>query len=235
MEKSSGKLKGLKQLVPANLKSAVKKAILDRKFRSAIRQVSSLPQGQTPSREVLMELQVGWGNEGFAARTDYLEEVARRAATTRGPILECGSGLTSILLGLLAGRRGVETWSLEHIPEWRARVEGALRRYDVPGVHIQLSKLRDYEGFAWYDPPLASMPQQFQLVICDGPPGATAGGRYGLLPVLGERLSTQSVILLDDSDREGEAEVLQRWMTEDKWKASQQKTETGAYAVLTRE
>jgi hypothetical protein len=78
------------------------------------------------------------------------------------------------------------------------------------------------------------MPLEFRLVICDGPPGATAGGRYGLLPVLGERLAAEATILLDDSDREGEAEVLQRWMAEDNWKVSQQKTATDAYAVLTR-
>jgi hypothetical protein len=47
-------------------------------------------------------------------RYDYLEEVIDRAARTSGPILECGSGLTSLLLGLYAGpsqcpRRG--RWS----------------------------------------------------------------------------------------------------------------------------
>jgi hypothetical protein len=234
MEKSSGKFKPLKRLVPASVKSKVNKAILDSKFRSAIREIASLSEGQSPSREMLTRLQAGWGNEGFAARTDYLEEVARRAVETPGPVLECGSGLTSILLGFLAGRRGVETWSLEHFPEWLARVRATLERFKVPGVHVELSRLRDYDGFAWYDPPLASLPHEFQLVICDGPPGATAGGRYGLMPVLGERLSAESVILLDDSDREGEAEVLQKWMTEDNWKASQQQTATGAYAVLMR-
>src|SRR3954468_15119756 len=120
MEKSSGKFKPLKRLVPASVKSKVNKAILDSKFRSAIREIASLSEGQSPSREMLTRLQAGWGNEGFAARTDYLEEVARRAVETPGPVLECGSGLTSILLGFLAGRRGVETWSLEHFPEWLA-------------------------------------------------------------------------------------------------------------------
>ena len=233
MNASSIRFGPLKRFVPAPLKRAAKEALLDRTLRNAIRRVADLPLGVVPSRELLGDLLVGWGNEGFAAQTDYLEEVSRQAARTSGPVLECGSGLTTIMLGLLAGRRGVQTWSLEHFPEWQARVTSVLERFEIPNVHICSAPLRSYGEFAWYDPPLAELPQEFQLVICDGPPGSTAGGRYGLLPVMGERLPAEAVILLDDATRPGEVEVLRRWTSETKLSVSS--LEENKFAVITRE
>jgi hypothetical protein len=233
MSTSSIRLGQLKRLVPAPLKRAAKEALLDRTFRKAIRRVAELRLGVVPDRELLSELLAGWGNEGFAAQTDYLEEVCSQAARTSGPVLECGSGLTSVMLGLLAGRRGLQTWSLEHVAEWRSRVTNVLERFEIPNVQICGAPLRSFGEFDWYDAPLALMPKEFQLVICDGPPGSTAGGRYGLLPVIGERLPAASVILLDDAGRPGEVEVLQRWASETKLRVFS--PVENSFAVITRE
>ncbi len=223
----------LKALVPRAVKRSVKRALLERKFARAVRAIEALPPGRMPTRETLRELQEGWTNRGFAAKYDYLEEVAKRVAETDGPVLECGSGLTTVLSGLLAGRRGVETWSLEHIPLWRDRVAERLRRYRIRGCSVRLVTLRDYEGFSWYDPP-SDLPAQFRLVICDGPPDSTPGGRYGLMPVLGERLPPGALILLDDAGRESESEVLRRWEAESKVSTSLVESPTGTFAVVTR-
>jgi hypothetical protein len=223
----------LKRLVPASLKRAAKEALLDRTFRNAIRRVAELPLGVVPDRELLNHLMAGWGNEGFAAQTDYLEEVCSQAARTSGPVLECGSGLTSVMLGLLAGRRGVQTWSLEHVAGWRSRVTNVLERFEIPNVQICGAPLRSFGEFEWYDALLAEVPKEFQLVICDGPPGSTAGGRYGLMPVMGDRLPAGSVILLDDAKRPGELEVLQRWASETRLRVSS--PDENSFAVLTRE
>jgi glycosyltransferase involved in cell wall biosynthesis len=228
----------LRRLVPALLKRAVKQKLLERKLERAVARVRSLPLGQVPSAEMLLELQAGWSNEGYAARSDYLEAVAKIAATTSRPILECGSGLTTILVGLLAGRRGVKTYSLEHFPEWRARVTATLEQLQIAQVQVCSAPLREYHGFSWgfswYDPPLAELPPEFGLVICDGPPGTTAGGRYGLMPVLGERLPPGAVILLDDTERPSEVEVLSRWAAETSIDVSMRETPSGSFAVVTR-
>jgi hypothetical protein len=235
VDKSVNTFHQLKRWVPRSWKRAAKEAIRDRAFRLAIRQIAGLPLGEIPPLEVLQRLQFGWGNEGFAAQTNYLEEIARRAATTAGPILECGSGLTTILMGLLAGQRGIETWSLEHIPDWRARVVHSLEQFEIPHAHVCSVVLRDYDGFSWYDAPLTELPKEFQLVICDGPPGETRGGRYGLLPVLGTRLPAGSVILFDDATRPGEAEVLRRWITEASMDVAMREAGNGSFAVITRD
>lgn len=75
------------------------------------------------------------------------------------------------------------------------------------------SPLKDYGDFCWYDAPLESMPDSFSLVICDGPPGATKGGRYGLVPFMRDRLRSGCVILLDDAEREEERTIAARWQS----------------------
>jgi hypothetical protein len=234
MDKSAFMPARMKRLVPAPLKRAARETLSNWTFRRAMQRIIKLPVGAVPTLEMLRDLLVGWGNEGFAAEPDYLAAVAQAAATTSAPILECGSGLTTILLGVLAGRRGIETWSLEHIPGWRSRILGVIDQFKIPGTHVCLAPLRDYKGFAWYDAPLDEMPERFQLAICDGPPGATAGGRYGLLPVLGHRLPAGSMILLDDANRAGEAEILNRWAAEAKMSVSLRRAASGSFAVIMR-
>lgn len=221
----------VKRLVPSSVKKAAKQVLLEQALRSAMRRVAALPEGEVPSRELLAELLTAWSNDGFAADLDYLEEVARRAASVEGPVLECGSGLTTLLVGMLAGRRGFETWSLEHHPEWHARVGAALKEHNVPRARLALAPLKSYGGFSWYDPPLAEMPEAFRLVVCDGPPGTTPGGRYGLLPVMRERLPAGSLILLDDANRPEEQEALSRWTDEYALTFEMRETVEGAYAV----
>ena len=237
MTDSDQNINQLKRLIPRSVKRAVRRtyerAVKKQVFRRAMSQLMALPEGVKPTRSLLSDLQNGWGNESFAARTDYLEEVAARALASGGPILECGSGLTTILLGWLAGRRGIETWSLEHMPDWHARMSMTLQRYKIPNANVCLAPLREYNGFSWYDPPLVKLPPSFHLVICDGPPGTTPGNRYGLLPVLGDRLKTDSVILLDDANRPAEEAVLNRWSTEANIKVRMSDTGTGSFAVIT--
>ena len=223
-----------KKWVPKSLKRPVKKLLLRRQLRNAVKAIDKLPDGQIPNRQQLSKLIAGWSNEGFAANLEYLEAVAKNSLKTQGPILECGSGATTILLGILCGKRNIEVWSLEHSHEWRERVTEALKENGISGMHVCSSSLKEYGEFVWYDPPLAQMPKEFSLVICDGPPGTTKGGRYGLLPVMGSRLPPGSYILLDDAGRPGEVELIKRWEKEAGFKTDFIKTQDSDYAVMRR-
>jgi hypothetical protein len=225
----------VKKFVPRAIKQPVKNMLLRRQLRAAIKTIGNLPDGQMPSRQLLAELMAGWSNEGYAANLEYLEAVAGASLKTAGPVLECGSGATTILLAILCGKRNVQVWSLEHFPEWGERVSETLKENGLSsGVHLCASPLKDYGDFAWYDPPLAQMPPEFSLVICDGPPGATKGGRYGLLPVMGRRLPRGATILLDDAGRPGELELIKKWELEAGFKTELIKTEASEYAVMRR-
>jgi hypothetical protein len=88
-----------------------------------------------------------------------------------------------------------------------------LRLESVQVVHAPLTPEAD--GYSWYstDAVRDRLPARFDLVVCDGPLGTTPGGRFGLLPVLHERLDG-AFILLDDASRPGEQDVLDRWKAE---------------------
>jgi predicted O-methyltransferase YrrM len=197
------------------VRNRTKAHIRDYCFRRALSQISSLPLGEFPNHRLLQRLWTGWGNQSYSGHPEYLEEVIRRAATTTDPVLECGSGLTTVLLGLFAGRRGVRVWTLEHDPEWYERMAKALHRFRIEGVELIFAPLRNYGEFCWYDAPTATMPKRFGLVVCDGPPQKTTeGDRYGLIPVMRDRLNAGSVILFDDVKTEGSDPIVSRWVQE---------------------
>lgn len=166
-----------------------------------------------PGNPVLVDLIYGWGNEAWSALDEYLAACIHHALRSDGSTLECGSGLSTILVGAIAKKRGKSHWVLEHSAEWIMRVRRFLKRYDLDTVVLCETALRDYGSFSWYDAPVELMPD-FDLIICDGPPGRTTGGRYGLVPIMKERLTPGCVILLDDADREQERAIADRWKTE---------------------
>jgi hypothetical protein len=179
-----------------------------------MRKLETSLEAGLPAEQVLDDLVYGWNNGGWLALHDYLMACVVEARRATGPILECGSGLTTLVVGAVARETGNELWSLEHLPEWRAKVSTELRRFKIGSVRLCDAPLVTYPGFTWYEPPLASMPEAFSLVVCDGPPAETPGGRYGLLPVMRDRLAPDAVILLDDLVRVDEQEVVNRWVSE---------------------
>jgi hypothetical protein len=204
----------IKKLIPSSVKEAVKGLERERRMRAAVDGLRRLPEGEAPADALLSEFESAWGADGFRAVGGFLGEVTRRAALTRGPILEAGSGLTTLLLGLLAGRRGVGVYTLEHLPEFHAQTRKKLERHSIPNVNLTLAPLRDYGEFGWYSPPLEDFPRDIRLVIADGPPGDTKGGRFGLMPVMRPHMAEDVTILLDDAERPDEQECLRRWREE---------------------
>lgn len=149
-----------------------------------------------------------WSNGGWTGNPRYLREVAVRCHQSDGPILECGSGLTT-LIAAVYGR--FPCWSLEQREVSRRRVERVARWAGLT-VHTLLVPLEAMDGFTWYSVP-SQLPDHFSLVICDGPPGTTEGGRYGLMPILGDRIAGGTIIL-DDTDRIEEQDIVRRWQQE---------------------
>ena len=204
----------IKKVLPSSFKEKIKSIDRERRLGAAMRKLNSAAENGVPGRDVLAELGRAWGDDGFRAVGGYLEEVARWASEARGPVLEIGSGLTTLILGAVAGRRGIPVWTLEHHPQFFRQTQETLHRYGVPNVHLTLASLYDYGEFCWYDPPLDALPGDFLLVVADGPPGDVKGGRFGLLPVLRSHFAPGVVILLDDAERPDEKAVLLKWENE---------------------
>lgn len=204
-----------KRVIPNRVRDRIRDARRRFVFWRAMKRYLRDPKASTETgSRVLADLNYGWGNEGWSASSDYLTSCIDRALTSPGPILECGSGLSTILIGAVAHQRGINYWVLEDSQEWADKVQKCLIRYGFSSVKLCTKPLKNYVDYCWYDPPLKSMPAAFSLIVCDGPAGSTPGGRYGLVPVMRNQLSKDCVILLDDAGREEELSIVSRWKSE---------------------
>jgi Methyltransferase domain len=200
--------------IPHQIRSKLEGRDRDAVFREAMQQFLKDPAACAyPGNPVLIDLIYGWGNEAWSARDEYLVSCINHSLTSDGSILECGSGLSTILLGAIAKKQGQDHWVLEHKPKWSKKVQGYLDAYKLDSV-LYTKPLKEYSHFCWYDVPFDKMPENFFLVVCDGPPRRTKGGRYGLVPIMRERLKSGCIILLDDAGRDEELTIAKRWAGE---------------------
>ncbi len=181
-------------------------------WRAMRRLLREVPQeSQAFNSDLLSDLVQGWGND-WSAQREFLTACLQQVRATRGPVLQCGAGLSTLLIGAVAQRMQLTVWTLEHDVAHAARVQGFLDRYGLRNVRLCVAPLRSYGDFDWYEPPaFDAIAGKFSLVICDGPAVETYGGRYGLLPVMGEKLSADCTILLDDATRPSERWIASRW------------------------
>lgn len=172
---------------------------------------------------LLRRLRWAWANPNSGA-VEYLVAVADAAATTRGSVLECGSGLSTIVIGAISERTGNPVVSLENSSWWARHVQWCLKLARAQNVDYRVRGLRNFGDFDWYD--LGAPVDDVTLVICDGPISTSRGGRFGLLPVCGDQLAPNPRILLDDFDRPSERQVVQRWADEFGWSLEREYTST---------
>ncbi len=146
-----------------------------------------------------------------------LDEVYARPADVT--VLECGSGASTLYIALALAERGLggQVIALESDPAFAEETRAQLRRHgadrcatviDAPLVEQEIGG----EQRLWYD--LAALPEPagIDLLFVDGPIGGTSPlARYPALPVLGARLNPAALVVLDDTDRADEKEILRRW------------------------
>jgi len=163
----------LLHVLPADWRAALRSLLRELSLRTALLLLPLLG-----ARRILLNLAVyGWNNRGFVPDLDYLLITCAQARRAQRGILECGSGLSTIMLGIFSR---VPVISLEHIEEWADLVNKRLRQFGMPNraSYAPLAKRQDFD---WYSCVISG---EIDLVICDGPPSSIRGGRYGLLPGL---------------------------------------------------
>ena len=79
-------------------------------------------------------------------------------------------------------------------------------------IEVCYTPLINRGDYDWYDLSGTSIASGISLVVCDGPPSATRGGRFGLLPEIWSLLAPDAVILIDDMERPAEQEMLAAWL-----------------------
>jgi len=149
---------------------------------------------------------IGWGNP-FSAQQPLLFAAHELVREAQGPVLETGSGLSTLIMGVAAMKAGVEVHALEHDLDYFKTTAAAIQRFGITSVRLHYAPLRPYTaGFIWYELP-AGLPEQFAVVLCDGP--QQRFGRRGLFELLGDQIAGAHV-LMDDAYSQ-QLPVLKAW------------------------
>jgi hypothetical protein len=140
----------------------------------------------------------------------------------RTGIVECGSGVSTVLLTRLLRERGAGILvALEHDRHWAALVQDHLRRESLDAIgRVMYAPLGGDP--VWYRAAgLEGVPAEVDLLIVDGPPAFEPGHatrRAPALPRLSERLVAGAAIVLDDINRPGERQVIAGWEASSDWR-----------------
>jgi hypothetical protein len=222
----------LKRALPRWLKVGAKEHLRRLSFRRHMALAVRSP-GLLADAAFLARFRAAWGNVGYSAETPFLTEVlARVRKGPRASVLECGSGISTILTGLALSPGTGNVWALENDVGWFQRVAHVIQKYQIRNVQLIHARLQSYGDYSWYAPPLARMPK-FNLVICDGPTETTAGGRYGVLSVMKAHLADDAVVLLDDAHTATGHGVLARWQDEGRARVELREGATRGFAIVT--
>jgi predicted O-methyltransferase YrrM len=133
-------------------------------------------------------------------------------------VVECGSGSSTVWLAAACRERGRgRVVALEHDPDYGEQTGAALAANGLTDhAEVRVAGLEplelDGETFQWYARGAWSDLTGIDLLFVDGPPGATGPhARYPALPVFAPGLQDDAVVVLDDTVRAEEAEILRRW------------------------
>jgi hypothetical protein len=153
---------------------------------------------------ILQRLVYLWGNEGWSGLSAYLMACLQHADKSSGYILECGSGLSTILMGIIAKSKGIHIISLENSGKWEKRTSWYLKHFNLNNASILFSPIVDRGTYQWYKIEEHTFPEKVSLVILDGPPGDIKGGRTGFFPECKDLIAKDTIILVDDVERKEE-------------------------------
>lgn len=207
----AGSIKDSARKLRNRWRASLRRLMLRRGLASLDRQLAA---GRVPDTALLTRLVRAWANEAWSTDTTLLAALVEWLPRSKGAIVECGSGLSTLVMGCAARVSGRQLLALEHTASWARRVDNHLPPAARRHVAIAVTPLVRYADFDWYDVAATTLPAAVGFVLCDGPPGDTRGGRYGLLPVLHERLAPGGIVLLDDTQRTEEAAIVERWGAE---------------------
>jgi hypothetical protein len=205
-----------KSFIPRSVRRRLRSAHRQWTLERALRQTEGVIAGHEPvDGELAGQLLYGWGNEGWSAKAGLVTYLLNDLRGFKGTMLECGSGLSTVLMAMIARRTGARIISLEHNPEWYKLMVSRLRSHGLGIEGLLLAPLADFGEFDWYDTGDAlAETGQIDVVLCDGPPNSTRGGRYGLLPRMGNRFAPGCRVIVDDTQRAEEIAMIERWQQE---------------------
>ncbi|WP_205510392.1 class I SAM-dependent methyltransferase [Longitalea arenae] len=168
------------------------------------------------------------GFTGFSMRPYCINHIINDIIINgRQCIIEFGAGISTILISRLIKKNGLNTTviSVDHEDAWAKLINEQLKNEQLCEVATVISiPLRPcdlaLDGSLWYAVDLLNLAlkdRQFDMAIIDGPPAwepSKERARYPALPYLIDRLQSRSSVYLDDVNRKGEQDIIERWKKE---------------------
>jgi glycosyltransferase involved in cell wall biosynthesis len=151
-------------------------------------------------------------------------------------IVECGSGLSTLVGGYLVKNKIIKHFiSIEHEEQFYEATLDDLKKHTlekyVTLLYAPLKRISiNGEEWFWYNTDrFETTINQIDLLLVDGPPGQIQKhSRYPAFPLLKKFFHKNTAVVLDDSDRPDEKEIINRWLLENPgFCASHLKTEKG--------
>lgn len=137
----------------------------------------------------------------WTAQEDVLAFAIGLARQAKAPIVETGSGLSTVLM---AAATEQTVFCIEHEPYWAERLKEMAHAAGVSNIAICSAPIRD----GWYDPKeMEGLPERFAFGLVDGPPRAL-GSRMGFFRHLAQQCDA---VLCDDADDDDYAEKVAAW------------------------
>lgn len=159
---------------------------------------------------------------GFAIEPDVAAYLVRLVMEQRPNIvLELGSGLSTLVLGLAVRRQGSGTViSFEDDARFLERTQRLVAEFGLSEcTRVNLSKLKEVTiedaAYRWYETTQLQGVGPIDLLFIDGP--FASGGvmvRYPAVPMLLEHMRPGSLIILDDYLRNDERRAVEYWVRE---------------------
>jgi hypothetical protein len=135
-------------------------------------------------------------------------------------ILECGSGISTIVFAVYASlyfsltKKDCHIISLEQDLSFRIRLENRLKENNLDRfVNVLYCPLDEHFFYDLHNLELLLVDKCVQWVLIDGPSGPP-GCRYGTLPSLLKFCCPKAKWFLDDAFRDAELQILRRWQRE---------------------
>lgn len=134
-------------------------------------------------------------------------------------IVECGSGTSTLVASSCLKDIGKgKIISLDHLDKYAEKTSNLLAVEELDDwANVITAPLKDYEldigKFKWYGEKFSeNITGKIDMLIIDGPPASLQKfSRYPAIPLLKEFLADDYLILLDDTNRKDEKEIVQRW------------------------
>lgn len=177
-------------------------ASLRRQNKTSLRWLAEKIKTREDKLDTYIEAFKAFGNK-WAASSDVLHLAANLARSSELPILEMGTGLSTVILAA-ASKHPV--WAVEHDPQYAEALKGMAASAGVGNIAVVTTELKDN----WYDlgADLAAFPQEFGMAFIDGPPRYLGCDRMRFFEVFGKRCK---VILCDDANSPTYTAQLKAW------------------------